>query len=148
MYNYAAIIGGCHIQSDVDNAAATGSFSGSAGSGYSCVNNENCDNEVHILGSYESMRRGFRQHPTGYANVYLSVTGSSSRALILVLSSYEHVQWTLHIPRGVIISRVIIVSFGGWRFCCFNLSITLFVSEFLLEQQCCLSTRTSSYRGK
>ena len=73
--------------------------------------NENCNNEVHVIGNYEGNGfHSFRIHETGFTNLYLSVTGSSSRPLILVLSSYEPVQWTLHIPAGVVIDRVILVS--------------------------------------
>ncbi len=112
-----AVVGGCHIRSGASNAAATARYRGlSPRNGYttySCVANDNCDNcdnEVHVLGSYESTQGSFRTHPTGYPDVYLTVTGNSSRPLILVLSSYEPAVWTLHIPSGVAIDKVIIVS--------------------------------------
>ena len=111
-FYFTAIIGSCHIQTRATNAVATATFRGSPRTTiYSCVANDNCDNEVHIIGNYESNgHSGFRVHNDGFTNLYLTVTGSSSRPLILVLSSYEHVQWTLHIPSGVVIDRVIIVS--------------------------------------
>jgi hypothetical protein len=91
---------------------ATATFRGTPRTSlYSCVANDNCENEVHIIGNYESNgHSGFRVHNTGFTNLYLTVTGNSSRRLILVLASYEHVQWTLHIPMGIVIDRVIIVS--------------------------------------
>ena len=49
-------------------------------------------------------------HPTGYPTVNITVTGSSSRPLILVLASYEPAVWTLNIPTGVVIDKVLIVS--------------------------------------
>ena len=67
--------------------------------------------DIHVIGNYESNgHSGFRVHETGYTDLYLTVTGESSRPLILVLTSYEPVEWTLHIPSGVIIDKVIIVS--------------------------------------
>lgn len=43
--------------------------------------------------------------------MFITVTGSSSRRLILVLSSFWPAQWILHIPSGVIIDTVILSSF-------------------------------------
>ena len=109
-------VGSCHIHSEDNSALATPTFRGSPPvangySTYSCVANNNCDNEVHVIGNYESnSQHSFNYHPTGYTDLFLSVTGNSSRPLILVLSSYEPVQWMLHIPSGVVLSKVIIVS--------------------------------------
>lgn len=73
--------------------------------------NDNSNYEVHIIGNYEGNgHTGFRIHNTGYTNLYMTITGSSSRPLILVLSSYEPIQWTLHIPTGVVLDKVILVS--------------------------------------
>jgi hypothetical protein len=107
-----AIIGSCHIREGAADAMATATFRGTPRTSlYSCVANDNCEHEVHIIGNYESNGHpGFQGHSTGSTNLYLTVTGNSSRRLILVLASYEHIQWTLHIPRGVVIDRVIIVS--------------------------------------
>ena len=111
LYLYAAVFGDCHIQYQGSSAVTTPEYGGiPRRSYYSCVANSNCNYEVHVLGSYESAQGGFQQHPTGYPDVYLTVTGISSRPLILVLSSYEPAAWTLHIPTGVEIDRVILVS--------------------------------------
>ena len=112
--NQTAIIGSCHIQNGASNAAATYTFRGSRRTGdsiYSCVTDTNNNYDIHVIGNYESNgHSGFRVHETGYTDLYLTVTGESSRPLILVLTSYEPVEWTLHIPSGVIIDKVIIVS--------------------------------------
>ena len=113
---YLAIIGSCHFRNEAHYAVASATFRGSRLSytTYSCVANDNCDNEVHVIGNYESNgHSGLQVQNDGFTNLYLTVTGSSSRPLILVLASYEHVQWTLHIPSGVVIDRVIIVSSCG-----------------------------------
>ena len=78
---------------------------------YSCVTDTNNNYDIHVIGNYESNgHSGFRVHETGYTDLYLTVTGESARPLILVLTSYEPVEWTLHIPSGVIIDKVILVS--------------------------------------
>ena len=112
----AAIIGSCHIRNEASNAVASATYRGSPPRNgyttYSCVANDNCENEVHVIGNYEGNgRHGYRvTRTTGNTNLYLTVTGSSSRPLILVLTSYEPVRWTLHIPTGVVINRVVLVS--------------------------------------
>lgn len=111
---YAGVIESCNIQTDAE-AVATSTFRGSPTQSsliYSCVSNDNnnCGYEVHVIGNYESNgHSGFRVHNTGYTDLYMAVTGNSSRLLILVLSSYEPVDWTLHIPDGVVIDTVILV---------------------------------------
>lgn len=108
---WIAIVGSCHIQNQGSDAVATARFSGNLRSTSSCVANDNSDYEVHIIGNYEGNgHTGFRIHNTGYTNLYMTITGSSSRPLILVLSSYEPIQWTLHIPTGVVLDKVILVS--------------------------------------
>ena len=102
-------VGSCDIQNGGSNALATATFGGSPRTTSSCIVNENCNYEVHVLGNYESNgQHSFRNHNTGFTDLY--ITGSTARRLILVLSSYEPVEWLLHIPAGVVIERVIIVS--------------------------------------
>ena len=81
---------------------ATATYYGSPRTTYSCTADGSCDYEVHVLGIYKGAK--------GYVNVYLSGSGSSSRSLVLVLSSYERVQYTLYIQPGVVLSKVILVS--------------------------------------
>ena len=122
LYLNAAVIGDCHIQYQGSNAVTTPEYGGiPPRSYYSCVANSNCDYEVHVIGAYEIIQRvGFgAPRLTGYPNVYLTVTGTSSRPLILVLSCYNPAAWTLHIPTGVEIDRVILVSL----YCCYLIII-------------------------
>ena len=77
---------------------------------YSCVVPNNCTHEIHVIGNYESSDgvHGFNvRRQAGDTDVYLTVSGQSSRPLILVLSSYEPVRWRLH--GSVPIDRVIMV---------------------------------------
>ena len=102
-------VGSCDIQSGASNALATATFGGLPRTTSSCVVNENCNYEVHVIGNHESNgHTGAGIHNTGFTDLH--ITGSTSRRLILVLSSYEPVEWLLHIPAGVVIERVIIVS--------------------------------------
>ena len=77
---------------------------------YSCVADENCNYDVHIISNYEGDgHTGFRIHNTGNTNVRLSVSGQGSKPLILVFVSYEPVNWILSIPSGVVIDKVLLV---------------------------------------
>ena len=79
---------------------------------YSCVAFGNCNNEVHVIGNYESsngVHGVFIERVAGDTDVVVSVTGESSRPLILVLTSYEPVRWRLSVTSGVTIDRVILV---------------------------------------
>ena len=52
-----------------------------------------------------------RRPPTaGNANVNIVSRGKSNRPIVLVLASYEPVNWILHLPVGISISKVILVS--------------------------------------
>ena len=89
----------------------TPTFEGTSQTTYSCVANENCDNDVHIISNYEGNgHTGFRVHNTGNTRVNIQVSGRSSKPLILVFSSYEPVNWMLNIPSGVVIDRILLVS--------------------------------------
>jgi hypothetical protein len=76
---------------------------GHASTTYSCVANDNCIYQVHILKS-----NGIGVHSDGFIDLYVTVTGSNPRPLILVLCSYEPIQWTLHLPDDFIIDRVVL----------------------------------------
>ena len=74
---------------------------------------DNCNNEVHVIGNYESSngRHGFFvERQAGDTDVVLTVTGESPHPLILVLTSYEPVRWRLSVTSGVTIDRVILVN--------------------------------------
>ena len=90
----------------------TPTYTGRAQTTYSCVANDNCNYDVHVIANYESNgHTGFRVHNTGNTGVNLRVTGTSTKPLILVFVSYEPVRWTLSIPSGVVIDRVILSSY-------------------------------------
>ena len=88
-------------------------FEGRSQTTYSCVANENCDYDVHVISNYE----GDYNHPgfgpvndVGTTNVQLSVSGQNSKPLVLVFVSYEPVNWILSVPQGVTIEKVLLVS--------------------------------------
>ena len=97
-----AQIGDCHIEQSSDSP-----------NGYSCLvpDNLNANYDVHIISVYEaSSNHFFRYHPTGTSNVRLFVSGEVVKPIVLVLVSYEPIEWRLSIPTGVEIERVLLVS--------------------------------------
>ncbi len=64
--------------------------------------------EVHILSVYEVTNR--RPPRAGDATVNIISHGRSDRPIILVLGSYEPVNWILNLPANITISKVILVS--------------------------------------
>ena len=105
-----AIDGNCRITQGASVRVGTPTDSGSAQTTYSCVANDNCNYDVHVVSIYESDRyHGYRHTNTRDTRVNLRVTGTSTKPLVLVLVSYEPVRWTLSIPSGVVIDRVILV---------------------------------------
>ena len=96
-----ARIGDCHIEQSSQSPNV-----------YSCLVPDNLDvnYDVHIISVYEaSSNRFFGQHPTGTSNVRLFVSGEVVKPIILVLVSYEPIEWRLSIPSGVEIERVLLV---------------------------------------
>jgi len=57
---------------------------------------------------YEVINR--RPSSAGNATVNIVSGGKSHRSLVLVLASYEPVNWILNLPAGITISKVILVS--------------------------------------
>ena len=109
---HTAHIGSCLIEKDSDSSVGAPSSGGSPETTFSCVAFDNCQNDVHVIGNYESSngRHGpFVTRVAGDTDVELTVTGDSPRPLILVLTSYEPVRWRLSVTSGVIIDRVILV---------------------------------------
>ena len=95
------------MEEDSVTSIGTPTTDGDSETTYSCVANDNCNNEVHVIGNYESSNG--RPRVAGDIDVIMSVSGESSRPLILVLSSLEPVRWRLSVTSGVIIDRVILV---------------------------------------
>ena len=105
---HAARIGDCHI-------TATSETSSSSSRKYSCIvpDNLNPNYDVHILSVYEaSSGHFFNYHPTGTSYVSLVVSGAVVKPIILVLVSYEPIEWRLSVRSRVEIERVLLVSFN------------------------------------
>ena len=100
-----AISGDCHIERGSASVVGTPKFGGQLQTTYSCVANENCDYDVHVVGNYG----GDNGNLITRTNVQLRVSGESSKPLVLVFVSYEPVNWILSIPQGVIIEKVLLV---------------------------------------
>ena len=83
---------------------------------YSCVASDNCDYEVHVVANDRSSKGQWEYYMyfqwVGYTYVNLTVSGQSSRPLILVLVSNQPVKWILSVSREAEINRVIVVSSG------------------------------------
>ena len=76
---------------------------------YSCTpDSSSTQYEVHVLSVYEVINR--RPPTAGNANVNIVSRGKSNRPIVLVLGSYEPVNWILHLPVGISINKVILVS--------------------------------------
>ena len=76
-------------------------------SNYSCTpSNSSAQYEVHVLGVHRAAIR-----PTaGNATVIIVSRGKSNRPIVLVLGSYEPVNWILNLPANISISKVILVA--------------------------------------
>ena len=73
---------------------------------YSCVTDcTGAQYEVHVIGMYSSYN--FRNRNT---IVEMTVCGESSKPLVLVLTSYEALNWTVNVPNGITIERILVVS--------------------------------------
>ena len=76
---------------------------------YSCTPaSSSLEYEVHVLSVYEVVNSSLSS--AGDASVNIVGRGSSDRPIILVLGSYEPVNWILSLPPRIIISKVILVS--------------------------------------
>ena len=107
-----AKIGSCHIQEGASTAVGTPTFERRSQTTYSCVANDNCIYDVHVVSNYEGNgHTGFRVHNTGRTTVRLRISGPNqgSKPLILVFVSYEPVNWILNIPSGVVIDQILLV---------------------------------------
>ncbi|XP_066273807.1 uncharacterized protein [Branchiostoma lanceolatum] len=81
---------------------------------FSCVADDNSQYEVHVLAVYEGVghTRGFQQDPTGTAEMDVYVrAGQLTKPLVLVLSSYEAVNWVLHLPEVIEVHKVLLMAY-------------------------------------
>ena len=101
---------GCKIEVNSATALAKPNNQQQQGySTYSCTpSSSSTQYEVHVLSVYEVINR--RPPIAGNANVNIVSRGKSNRPIVLVLGSYEPVNWILHLPVGISISKVILVS--------------------------------------
>ncbi|CAH3188819.1 unnamed protein product, partial [Porites evermanni] len=113
-YNYDTCLPdayGCKIEVNSATALAKPNNQQQQGySTYSCTpSSSSTQYEVHVLSVYEVINR--RPPTAGNANVNIVSRGKSNRPIVLVLASYESVNWILHLPVGISISKVVLVSY-------------------------------------
>jgi hypothetical protein len=78
---------------------------------YTCTpDNSSPKYEIHVLAVYEVTSSRYSTAATAKAMVDIINRGKSNRPIILVLVSYEPVNWVLNIPSGVTIGKGILVS--------------------------------------
>ncbi len=109
---YAVDIDGCRYN-DPDAVGIPYFEDRQQSSVYSCLpSTVNNDTNVHVINVYEAgSGQSFNYHPTYISNVCLNVNGSlMDKPLILVLITYEPIHWVLHMPEGVVINKVILVT--------------------------------------
>ena len=101
---------GCKIEVNSATALAKPNNQQQQGySTYSCTpSSSSTQYEVHVLSVYEVINR--RPPIAGNANVNIVSRGKSNRPIVLVLGSYEPVNWILNLPAGISISKTILVS--------------------------------------
>ncbi len=82
---------------------------------YSCISSRVNDNYyVHVISIYTASwfhPRNFVNDLTYTSNVCIQGNGSLiDKPLIIVLANYRSTQWILHIPQGIVVSKVILVN--------------------------------------
>lgn len=107
---YIVKFGSCAIEKTAhgDNSVGVPSYRGRTQITSSCIANDNCQNSVHVISVYEARSTGFNVQ-SGSISVHVSVTGEDTKPLILVLTSYYPIRWSLNIPSGVVFDKVIVV---------------------------------------
>jgi len=75
------------------------------------------DAELHLVSIYEgvlpgSAKRGFQEHPEGIANIVL---GKTAKPVMLMLVSYEPVQWRIAVESGGKLARVLAIGMYDQR---------------------------------
>ena len=99
------------MQEDSSNAVGTPyndyRWSSRSPTTYSCVTDcTGAQYEVHVIGMYSRTYSFLNQNTT----VEMTVCGESSKPLVLVLTSYEALNWTVNVPNGITIERILVVS--------------------------------------
>ena len=109
----AAKVGSCHVEKSAiaENSLGVPTYKGCTQITSSCVASDNCQNSVHVISTHGVRTSGGRFSTLGGSvNVRLSVTGEDTKPLILVFTSYYPIRWTLTIPTGVVVDKIIVVS--------------------------------------
>ena len=103
--------GSCRVEKtfDGENSAGIPSYQGRTQITYSCVANDNCVNSVHAISVYEARRTGGFSVQPGTLRLRVTVSGEDTKPLILILTSYYPIRWSLSIPQGVVVDTVIVV---------------------------------------
>ena len=109
---YVSIVrlGSCAVEKTIHGANSAGipSYRGRTQITSSCQANDNCQNSVHVISTYESTSATSPVR-TGEVSLRVSVTGEDTRPLILVLVSFFAIRWCISVPRGVVFEKVIVV---------------------------------------
>ena len=77
---------------------------------YSCVGGRGNSADVHVLGVYEGNVHT-RPPTAGTMNVLVTSSPALTRPVILVVSSYEPVNWILDLPANLNVEKVIMVRY-------------------------------------
>ena len=105
-----ARVGDCHVRRSPESASV-----------YSCLvpDTLNPNYDVHIISMYQAISTcAFCDHPTAAAAVKLSLSGEALKPIVLVLVSYDPIEWRLTVPSGVEIERVLLVRIVVLAFNC------------------------------
>ena len=109
-FSFLANVYGCQIKVNSNKTIAKPQYNNrQPGKIYGCTpDSSSTQYEVHVLAVYEVINT--RPPSAGVSNVNIISRGQSSRPIILVLGSYEPVNWFLNLPAGISIRKVILVS--------------------------------------
>ncbi|XP_078670521.1 uncharacterized protein LOC144910845 [Branchiostoma floridae x Branchiostoma belcheri] len=113
-YTCLPVVGSCAITRGSPVARAEAFLAADPIETFSCVADDNNKYEVHVLAVYEAVgpTRSFLQDPTEAAEMEVTVSaGQLSKPLVLVFSSYEAVNWVLHLPDDIEVYRVILMAY-------------------------------------
>ncbi|XP_078602742.1 uncharacterized protein LOC144876860 isoform X1 [Branchiostoma floridae x Branchiostoma japonicum] len=114
-YTCLPVVGSCAIRRASPTAQAAAFQSSVPRETYSCVADDNSLYDVHVLGVYEGVGQTwpFQQDPVAAAemDVHVSAGKDYGKPLVLVLSSYEPVNWVLHLPAEVEVQEVLLVAY-------------------------------------
>ncbi|KAJ7361913.1 hypothetical protein OS493_014559 [Desmophyllum pertusum] len=99
---------GCKIVVNTTEALAKPQYNQQSQTTYSCTPVKSSTLfEVHVLSLYEVI---YRSPVAGYTIVNIVSDGKSDRPIILVLGSYQPVNWILKLPADIIITKVILIA--------------------------------------